>query len=147
MSPEELSRIKSVLENSNNRDVEFNLNRDIYTRFNNISNFKRNLKLHLELEKNDAKYKQSGDYFSSLKKAKAGIFYSQNRHGISYEVEENSSWQNGYKDFKKDNREHKVLKRPAGKGALFSGGIFRSEERRVGKECLRLCRSRWSPYH
>ena len=24
---------------------------------------------------------------------------------------------------------------------------LRSEERRVGKECLRLCRSRWSPYH
>ena len=24
---------------------------------------------------------------------------------------------------------------------------MRSEERRVGKECLRLCRSRWSPYH
>ena len=22
-----------------------------------------------------------------------------------------------------------------------------SEERRVGKECLRQCRSRWSPYH
>ena len=26
-------------------------------------------------------------------------------------------------------------------------GVIRSEERRVGKECLRLCRSRWSPYH
>ena len=26
-------------------------------------------------------------------------------------------------------------------------GIERSEERRVGKECRRLCRSRWSPYH
>jgi tRNA 2-thiouridine synthesizing protein E len=25
--------------------------------------------------------------------------------------------------------------------------IYRSEERRVGKECRRLCRSRWSPYH
>ena len=23
----------------------------------------------------------------------------------------------------------------------------RSEERRVGKECLAVCRSRWSPYH
>ena len=23
----------------------------------------------------------------------------------------------------------------------------RSEERRVGKECFRRCRSRWSPYH
>jgi tetratricopeptide (TPR) repeat protein len=26
-------------------------------------------------------------------------------------------------------------------------GAVRSEERRVGKECRRLCRSRWSPYH
>ena len=26
-------------------------------------------------------------------------------------------------------------------------GIFRSEERRVGKECTSWCRSRWSPYH
>ena len=25
--------------------------------------------------------------------------------------------------------------------------ILRSEERRVGKECRALCRSRWSPYH
>jgi nitrite reductase (NADH) large subunit len=25
--------------------------------------------------------------------------------------------------------------------------VERSEERRVGKECRRLCRSRWSPYH
>ena len=25
--------------------------------------------------------------------------------------------------------------------------IEQIEERRVGKECLRLCRSRWSPYH
>ena len=24
---------------------------------------------------------------------------------------------------------------------------FRSEERRVGKECTEQCRSRWSPYH
>ena len=26
-------------------------------------------------------------------------------------------------------------------------GDVRSEERRVGKECLAVCRSRWSPYH
>ena len=25
--------------------------------------------------------------------------------------------------------------------------VARSEERRVGKECPQLCRSRWSPYH
>src|SRR3546814_11549830 len=27
------------------------------------------------------------------------------------------------------------------------GGVLRSEERRVGKECGSTCRSRWSPYH
>src|SRR3546814_18599842 len=25
--------------------------------------------------------------------------------------------------------------------------VMRSEERRVGKECVSTCRSRWSPYH
>ena len=29
----------------------------------------------------------------------------------------------------------------------ISTGGFRSEERRVGKECGCVCRSRWSPYH
>ena len=31
------------------------------------------------------------------------------------------------------------------KGAAFAH--IRSEERRVGKECVQPCRSRWSPYH
>src|SRR3546814_14559064 len=31
--------------------------------------------------------------------------------------------------------------------ALSAGGLSRSEERRVGKECVSTCRSRWSPYH
>ena len=30
---------------------------------------------------------------------------------------------------------------------INSGANIRSEERRVGKECDRVCRSRWSPYH
>src|SRR3546814_6375083 len=31
---------------------------------------------------------------------------------------------------------------------LAMGAVsFRSEERRVGKECVSTCRSRWSPYH
>src|SRR3546814_16380755 len=29
----------------------------------------------------------------------------------------------------------------------LDGRLFRSEERRVGKECVSTCRSRWSPYH
>src|SRR3546814_6302379 len=46
-------------------------------------------------------------------------------------------------------------RRPAGKGPererrMAGGGSFvsrRSEERRVGKECVSSCSSRWSPYH
>ena len=34
---------------------------------------------------------------------------------------------------------------PIERGTLVISG--RSEERRVGKECATLCRSRWSPYH
>src|SRR3546814_8738878 len=32
-------------------------------------------------------------------------------------------------------------------GATISAAALRSEERRVGKECVSTCRSRWSPYH
>src|SRR3546814_11525140 len=31
--------------------------------------------------------------------------------------------------------------------AAASFTLARSEERRVGKECVSTCRSRWSPYH
>src|SRR3546814_2977269 len=30
---------------------------------------------------------------------------------------------------------------------MAASQFFRSEERRVGKECVSTCRSRWSPYH
>src|SRR3546814_11831660 len=32
-------------------------------------------------------------------------------------------------------------------GLACKNAILRSEERRVGKECVSTCRSRWSPYH
>src|SRR3546814_13431360 len=35
----------------------------------------------------------------------------------------------------------------AGERKQFGRVIGRSEERGVGKECVRKCRSRWSPYH
>src|SRR3546814_15118441 len=32
-------------------------------------------------------------------------------------------------------------------GVEAARGVARSEERRVGKECVSTCRFRWSPYH
>src|SRR3546814_19193942 len=34
-----------------------------------------------------------------------------------------------------------------GAGPIEPGDFDRSEESRVGKECVRTCRSRWYPYH
>src|SRR3546814_11086614 len=34
-----------------------------------------------------------------------------------------------------------------GSAAAGTAFLSRSEERRVGKECVSTCRSRWSPYH
>src|SRR3546814_5509061 len=45
------------------------------------------------------------------------------------------------------NRRDGWYKRPAGHIDLCNITIPRSEERRVGKECVSTCRSRWSPYH
>src|SRR3546814_5854122 len=36
---------------------------------------------------------------------------------------------------------------PTGYSFNLDGTAIRSEERRVGKECVSTCRSRWSPYH
>src|SRR3546814_11832042 len=43
-------------------------------------------------------------------------------------------------------RHHAVI---APETPMYLAGVLadRSEERRVGKECVRTCRSRWSPYH
>src|SRR3546814_15554281 len=49
---------------------------------------------------------------------------------------------------------HDDLAEPLGVGHLADGlglalgleDLLRSEERRVGKECVSTCRSRWSPY-
>src|SRR3546814_10582642 len=42
-------------------------------------------------------------------------------------------------------RRHDPEDPPPGRNPEY--GAQRSEERRVGKECVSTCRSRWSPYH
>src|SRR3546814_11906708 len=40
-----------------------------------------------------------------------------------------------------------ISHRPRRHGPVAADVALRSEERRVGKECVSTCRSRWSPYH
>src|SRR3546814_17579853 len=43
--------------------------------------------------------------------------------------------------------EGKIILAPTLDGIVIDQQRSRSEERRVGKECVSTCRSRWSPYH
>src|SRR3546814_4301351 len=45
------------------------------------------------------------------------------------------------------NRGSTTRRRPRRNAASTVRPVARSEERRVGKECVSPCRSRWSPYH
>src|SRR3546814_1855638 len=40
-----------------------------------------------------------------------------------------------------------IVRQMGFKAVGVAGANNRSEERRVGKECVSTCRSRWSPYH
>src|SRR3546814_10366421 len=40
-----------------------------------------------------------------------------------------------------------LMRKTNGQAKCLRAGSRRSEERRVGKECVSTCRSRWSPYH
>src|SRR3546814_20840380 len=42
---------------------------------------------------------------------------------------------------------HLQVAQPVTFGHHLLAYVERSEERRVGKECVSTCRSRWSPYH
>src|SRR3546814_12228845 len=53
--------------------------------------------------------------------------------------------------FVPDHRHHSIVNyQMSERGEMylfpFNMAFFRSEERRVGKECVSTCRSRWSPY-
>lgn len=102
----ELYRVRDILRDRERNSVNFNLNSIMYDRFNTLGDYKRNFKIHFMMQRNEARYDKTGDLWDSLEEVKARFFYSQNRVGVGYEIEENSGWSSGSWD--KLNREHKV---------------------------------------
>src|SRR3546814_15154362 len=51
-----------------------------------------------------------------------------------------------YVDIQRSSGDLLALRRSLAEGGAVPASA-RSEERRVGKECVSTCRSRWSPYH
>lgn len=106
LTPQEIYRVRDILRNRERNHVDFQLNSNIYDDFTDMGEYKRNFKVHLMLQRNDARYERTGDYWKSLEKIQAGVFYSQNRFGLGYNVEENSSWKDS--KWSRTDREHKI---------------------------------------
>lgn len=106
LTPQEIYRIRDILRNRERNSIDFKLNDNIYSQFDNIGDYKRNIRFNFMLQKNDARYKKTGNYWDSLEKIQVGAFYSQNRFGFGYQVEENAGWSGS--NWRKTDREHKI---------------------------------------
>src|SRR3546814_17755138 len=70
----------------------------------------------------------------------------QGADGTNHEVERQPAVGGG-EDGERRQQAAKQGEGRQGGGGDLGRGRRRSEERRVGKECVSTCRSRWSPYH
>ena len=70
--------------------------------------------------------------------------YQEKLKNIAYRVYE-SHFQNGI--VKQEELEGEIMSYYQHTQPSLQEFYSRSEERRVGKECASMCRSRWSPYH
>ena len=107
LTMEELDRIKEILQNRQNQRnmLNFNLSRIRDEKFH-LGDFRRNFKVWVRGERNRARYDKTGDILKSLQEINGGLFYSQNRIGIGYNIEVNNGWRAGSWD--KIDREHKI---------------------------------------
>lgn len=106
LTPQEIYRVRDILRNRERNHVDFKLDRSIYDDFTNMVEYKRNFRVHFMLQRNDARYERTGDYWDSLEEIQAGVFYSQNRFGIGYQVDESADWRSS--KWTKTDREHKL---------------------------------------
>ena len=106
LTPQEIYRVRDILRNRERNHVDFKLNRSIYDDFTDMAEYKRNFRVNLMLQRNEARYERTGDYWNSLKEIQAGVFYSQNRFGIGYQVDESADWKDS--KWTKIDREHKL---------------------------------------
>lgn len=106
-SVEDLQKMKEILMRRQQEEVDFTLDSSIYKNFTNLGDYKKDFRFNLMFQKNEARFKRTGDYFNSLEEINASLFYAQNRIGLGYEIKENSGW-NSNKEWTRLDREHKL---------------------------------------
>src|SRR3546814_15548446 len=66
---------------------------------------------------------------------------------LASKVDDTKSMQKGLLELMRQVFGNAMIRTPLKDSAEIDNATARSEERRVGKECVSTCRCRWSPYH
>ncbi|MDR1831300.1 MAG: hypothetical protein LBQ97_01030 [Fusobacteriaceae bacterium] len=107
LTPEELDRVREILRNrQNTRNIHsFNIDR-IRDELFSTGNFRRNFRVWIRGEINEARYRRTGDYLRSLQEINGGLVYSRNRIGVGWSMTINNGWSGT--DWVKLDKEHKI---------------------------------------
>lgn len=109
ISTQDVEKIKNILSQRQTDQDPFRLTgirEDAFLFGDNRVNFR----FFGTLQRNKAQYQRTHDLGESLQKIKGGMFYTYNRYGLGYTIEQNAGWvrtNSGY-DWRKKNREHQV---------------------------------------
>lgn len=105
LTAQDISNIRSILENRNS--LGFNLNSVMNNRVN-FGDYRRSFDIRLTLESKDDR-RDEENYWDSLSKIEAAVFYSQNRIGLGYTFTQEADYDDpilANKQWKVTEREH-----------------------------------------
>lgn len=95
LSSEEIDRVRRILQDRENlRASMFNVNRIIDDKTEYFGDYKRGFNASIMMQRNDERYRQTGNYFDSLEELEGRLFYSYNRIGLGYIYNQKSGWTN-----------------------------------------------------
>lgn len=95
ITPAEISRVKQILNERNDNQLDFNLN-PIMTEEMNRPEYKKYFSFSLMMNLNKEAYSQNNDFFGSLKEIKSDIYGSYKRYGLGYTYHDEFTFDNSY---------------------------------------------------
>jgi len=108
ITPAEISRVKQILNERNDNQLDFSLNSIMFEEMNRPE-YKKYFTLSLMAKVHREAYNQSNDFFKSLKELEGDVYGSYKRFGLGYTYREEASFNTNYdRDITKQEHEFRM---------------------------------------
>lgn len=108
ITPAEISRVKQILNERNDNQLDFSLN-SIMSEEMNRPEYKKYFTLSLMAKVHREAYNQTNDFFGSLKELEGDIYGSYKRFGLGYKYREEANFNSSYnRDITKQEHEFRL---------------------------------------